>query len=417
VGRVPLRQDLRRRIAGATTDCVGLTKRLLEEQLERGWTSIGKNICEQCVTNSALKHVVTDNLDADKCEYCGRTGEAIAADTDYVMERIGASFETEYTEPVEELPYETAEGGYQGDWFDTWELYYRLGEDIGVDAFVEDMVNAYGDRGWCQRDYFISTVDEALLFSWDRFAELVKYDQRFLILGRNEDDEYHEPYEIAPAELLAKIGQLVVDSGLVRELAPSTPLYRVRPHPADAVYTTATELGTPPRDVAFSNRMSPAGIPHFYGAFETETAIAEVWPEPSEGKEAATIARFTNTTAFSVIDLVALPDIPSIFDEDRRHLRAPLRFLHDFAARIAEPVTAERSDREVVSYVPTQIVSEYFRTLFGHEQTPVHGILFRSSRHDGGTNCALFFSADKCLDAAPVDGVSALVLEDVELHS
>jgi hypothetical protein len=29
---------------------MGLTKRLLEEELERGWRSIGKNICEQCLT-------------------------------------------------------------------------------------------------------------------------------------------------------------------------------------------------------------------------------------------------------------------------------------------------------------------------------------------------------------------------------
>jgi hypothetical protein len=267
-------------------------KRLLEEQLERGWTSTGKDICEQCVTNPALKRVVADSLDADACDYCGRTGTGIAADTDHVMAHIGESFGTEYAEPVDELPYETREGGYQGDWFDTWELYFRLGEDIAVDAFVEDMVNAYGGRGWCQRDYFISTPDEALSFSWERFADLVKYDQRFLILDRDDRDEYYEPHEVEPAQMLAKIGQLVVDSGLVHELPAGTSFYRVRAHGADAAYTTAAELGTPPRDVAFSNRMSPAGIPHFYGALDADTALAEVWPEPAPGKEAATMVRF-----------------------------------------------------------------------------------------------------------------------------
>ena len=159
--------------------------------------------------------------------------------------------------------------------------------------------------------------------------------------------------------MLTKIGQLVVDSGLVRELSTGTSLYRVRPHPADIAYTTADELGTPPREAAFSNRMSPAGIPHFYGAFEPETAIAEVWPQPSAGKEAATVARFSNSAAFSVIDLAALPEIPSIFDDEQREVRAPLRFLHEFAGVISEPVTSERSDREVVAYVPTQILSRF----------------------------------------------------------
>ncbi len=67
-----------------------------------------------------------------------------------------------------------------------------------------------------------------------------------------------------------------------------------------------------------------------------------------------------------MIDLAALPEIPSIFDEARRHLRPPLRFLHEFSWRISAPVrTAARTEAEMVEYVPTQIVSEYFRTTFG----------------------------------------------------
>ncbi len=393
---------------------MGLAKRQMEEELERGWSSIGKDICTDCVTNPALKEIVEKNLEANECDYCGRTAdEPIAADTDHVMEQIGESFASEYADPIEELAYESREGGYQGDWFDTWELYFKVNEEIAVDGFIEDMVNAYGDRGWTQRDYFISTPDQALIFSWERFAELVKYDQRFLILGRR-DDEYYEPHEVEPAEMLTKIGALVVETGLVRELDAGTDVYRARPHAPNVSYTTAAELGTPPREAAFSNRMSPAGIPLFYGAFDAETVIAEVWPEPSAGKEAATIARFTTSAPLPVIDLAALPDVPSIFDGERRHLRAPLRFLHAFADSISEPVTSERSDRDVVAYVPTQVVSEYFRTLFGREQTPLRGMVFRSSRREGGTNCALFLGSEECVDAAPAEGDVALVLGDVE---
>ena len=67
-----------------------------------------------------------------------------------------------------------------------------------------------------------------------------------------------------------------------------------------------------------------------------------------------------------------------------------------------------------MEYVPTQIVSEYFRTLFGGEQTPVRGMLFRSSRHEGGTNCVLFVTADECIDESPPEGELRLVLETVE---
>jgi hypothetical protein len=47
---------------------------------------------------------------------------------------------------------------------------------------------------------------------------------------------------------------------------------------------------------------------------------------------------------------------PSLFDEQRRHLRAGLSFLHDFAADLAKPI--EKDGREHIEYVPTQIVTE-----------------------------------------------------------
>ncbi len=328
------------------------------------------------------------------------------------MEAIGEAFRSEFADPMEELPYESREGGYQGVLFDTWKLFFRIGEAIGVEEFVDDVITAFGACEWCRRDYFIATEDEALTFSWERFAELVKHHQRFLILGNHEKDD--EPHEVEPAEMLRSIGALVVEAGLIREIPPGTVIWRVRPHAAELEFTTAAELGTAPREVAFSNRMSPAGIPLFYGALDAETSRAEVWPEPEAGKEAATIASFANSETLPVVDLASIPSIPSIFDAKRRSLRARLRFLHAFADRISEPVTNERSDREVVEYVPTQIVSEYFRTLFGGEQTPVRGMLFRSSRHEGGTNCVLFMTADECIDESPPEGELRLVLETVE---
>lgn len=90
---------------------MSLTKRLLE----LGWTPIGKAICCECVANPALRVIVEENLAFDKCDYCGKTGEEIAADTDVVMEHIEESIETEWTDPANELPYETAEGGYQAE--------------------------------------------------------------------------------------------------------------------------------------------------------------------------------------------------------------------------------------------------------------------------------------------------------------
>jgi hypothetical protein len=376
---------------------------MLEEIWERGWESIGKSICLECLENAALKDLAAENLDHDECDYCGETGANIATDTDVVMTRIGVSFHTEYRDPVHELPYETAEGGYQGDWFDTYDLVYRLGEDIGTQEFVEDMVRAFGGQGWCQRDYFSVRPDEALSFSWERFAELVKYESRYLFLEHRDNDEYREHHEVEPADMLRKIGELVVEAGLVRELEVGTPIYRARDHGVGLAYDRAADLGTAPRGKAFANRMSVAGIPVFYGALDADTAVREAWAGPAPGHELVSVGHFANSTSLPVIDLASLPEIPSIFDEDLRHLRPPLRFLHEFSSRISAPVrTPAGTEIEMVEYVPTQIVSEYFRTGFARDygQT-VRGLLYKSAAHEGGICCALFVGREDCVDEGP----------------
>ncbi len=396
---------------------MGGAKRLMEEIWERGWTSIGTSICPECLDNPALKELAQEHLDSDRCDYCEREGENIAADTDVVMTRIGLSFHTEYRDPVHELPYETAEGGYQGEWFDTWDLLEQLGEDIGHERFVEDLVQAFSDSGWCQQDYFMLRADQALSFSWERFAEVVKYDTRYLIV-QHQGEEVSEPFEVAPADMLHTLGELVVETNLIRELDPGTVVYRARDHGLGVAYHNAADLGTAPREKAFDNRMSPAGIPLFYGATEADTAIREVWEGPSSGRELVSVGRFETSAPLAVIDLASLPPTPSIFDEDRRYMRPAFWFLHEFVRRISAPVrSAPGSQTERVEYVPTQIVSEYFRTTFAREWgQPVQGLLFRSAVREDGVCCALFLTRDDCYDdAAPDDGFG-LVYKDADVR-
>lgn len=392
---------------------------MLEEIWERGWESIEKSICPDCLHEPVLRDLAVDNLDDDRCDYCGREGANVATDTDVVMTRIGESFHSEYRDPVHELPHDSGEGGYQGDWFHTYELFDRLGEDIGCDEFVNDVIQAFGLHGWCERNYFSVRADRALSFSWERFADLVKYESRYLFLEQRDDDDYREQHEVEPADMLRKLGELIVETGLVRELKVGTPLYRARAHGVGVVYGGAVDLGTAPREAAFANRMSPAGIPLFYGAIDADTAVHEAWAGPTVGRERASVACFTNSAPLPVIDLASLPEIPSIFDEDLRHLRPPLWFLYEFSERISAPVrAAARTEAEMVEYVPTQIVSEYFRTTFARDYgSPVRGLLYKSAALDGGICCALFVSPDDCVDAAGVGLCQLLlVLEGVEVR-
>ena len=148
--------------------------------------------------------------------------------------------------------------------------------------------------------------------------------------------------------------------------------------------------------------MSAAGIPLFYGAFDGDTVVREIWAGPTAGKELVSVGRFANTAPLAVIDLAALPEIPSIFDEELRHLRPALWFLYEFSQHISAPVRAAApTEREGIEYVPTQIVSEYFRTTFGTDYgQPVSGLLYRSAAHGGGVCCALFVSRAAASTAA-----------------
>ena len=71
----------------------------------------------------------------------------------------------------------------------------------------------------------------------------------------------------------------------------------------------------------------------------------------------------------------------------------------------------------MVEYVPTQIVSEYFRTTFTRDWgRPVHGLLYQSAVSEGGVCCALFVARDDCHDDNLAAGPTGLVLEDAEVR-
>jgi len=75
----------------------------------------------------------------------GRRGEPHNPRGKSRPEHIGESFHTEYRDPVHELPYDS--GGYQSDWFHTDDLLHTLGENIGCDDFVEDVIQSFGMYG------------------------------------------------------------------------------------------------------------------------------------------------------------------------------------------------------------------------------------------------------------------------------
>jgi hypothetical protein len=386
---------------------VSLTKRQMEEDEERGWSSGGdKHVCAEHVEDEALVTLIAENASSRPCSYCGRED---GAPIDVLIERIGLS-----------LPYEWGnaddegvgwEGGYVGKTYDTYELLTEAGDPpLTHPELIADVVHALPQQMWAQRDFYRLRLDQRMRYGWEEFGKTVKHHRRYFFADHGGDTE--DPDYIAPGALLEAIGDALRSGGLVRAL-PDEPVYRVRPHDSREHPRTAAELGAPPAAlIDKSSRMSPAGIPLFYGALDPATATTEA-RDANPDAEAGTMGTFRVRRPARVVDLSTPPEVPSLYDPERRHLRPGLIFLRHFVGEISKPFV--RDDRIHIEYVPTQVVTEWLRTRFDQGPgEPLVGVLYSSSRSPGGVNVSLFIDNDGACDPGDERDSALLVLDGHE---
>lgn len=365
---------------------------------ERGYGESDKHICQECVSDPYLASWIFDNASATHCDFCGaHSNELIAASFEDFTGLIIAGLQFYWNEPVHEgISYNSAEGGWmapltetlavleQADISENWDVLVDLGEMIDCEA-------------WVPREFYRGTEREHLNWGWNAFKAYTKHHTRYFFQQETEDED---SYEIIPARMLDSIAHIISsklsDQGLITKICEKAEIIRIRV--GDAKYETAAELGSPPTEFARqSNRMSPAGIPMFYGAFDEETAVAEtVDPIEHKGKTLS-VATFRPTRELVVLNLATLPPVPSIFDSQSHNTIHALHFLHDFARDFSRPIA--RDGQVHIEYVPTQIVTEYFRRVFrtgkGHQ---IDGIVYASSKSAGAKAVVLFCENNQCAE-------------------
>ena len=99
------------------------------------------------------------------------------------------------------LPYETAEGGYQGPTFMTYEVLDELRLDFPKDRH-DGLRNAVEggleNHLWSEAEPFAFSPDQQLQFSWEKFCRVTKHERRYFFLQeqrrtpRHNDDELVE---------------------------------------------------------------------------------------------------------------------------------------------------------------------------------------------------------------------------------
>ena len=75
----------------------------------------GGNVCGECIDDHVLADLISQNASMTSCSYCHRQNDRpFTAPLNYVVKAMAELIREEWVDPANELPFESAEGGYQG---------------------------------------------------------------------------------------------------------------------------------------------------------------------------------------------------------------------------------------------------------------------------------------------------------------
>lgn len=312
----------------------------------------------------------------------------------FVLDGVGF----DWNEPTSEgIGYISREGGWQAPLSETWEVLGGLEISESQDV-LDALADAIDNEAWVERDFYWGSDSQRLTWGWQSFKDYTKHHTRFFFLHRRDDG--YDDGELTPGELLDRLAKIIrsklAGQGVIRTIGTAESLIRLRID--DVPHHSAEAIGTPPAEFATqSNRMSPAGIPMFYGAFDYKTAHAETYDPQHHVGKVISIGTFQPVRPLVILDLANLPPMPSVFDPSGRPLIHSLRFLNAFAKDISSPIA--RDGKEHIEYVPTQIVTEYFRRVFRlDDDIQLDGLAYRSSKNQGGVAFVLFCENHQSID-------------------
>ncbi len=397
---------------------MGWAKRHMEEVEAQGFDcSVDKYVCKECIGNYVIKDYIGENADEFHCDYCGKESEdeALSVHLEGVLRIILNGIRTEWEDPNNCVGWNSREGGWLGvTVYDKREVIEEYWDDLDIENedLIEDIIDSMNEQEWCERDPYGLRPYEYDFYTWELFCKQIKHETRYVFFKANKDYRDSDSYYKQPFEILETIGRFINELGLIKSDDLKYQFYRGRTHEKPEGYFNVKDLAAPPVEYAkYPNRMSPAGIPMFYGALDKKTAIEEIRDE----RKYISVGIFENASKLNLIDLCSLPSVPSVFDEENRYLRNIIFFLRSFIEDLSKPI--EKDGREHIEYVPTQVVTEYFRHVFCSEEgNKIDGILYPSSKVKGGVCCVLFFgNDDSTQDMSESDKALSLNTKSIEM--
>ena len=356
----------------------------------------GPFVCTDCINEPGIQDFIEQNKVELKCSFCDEESSS-AALLDNVAEHMKESLKYEYDDALEWFFYDREEGGYIGK---TWDSFDLLVEEIELDLpndidgrLLLEIIDRLPGITWCEADPHDVPDRERVRYDWAWFSEVVMYRRRFFF-ENFQDGIYGD--RTSPGKFLEKTLKSAENLELFLSVPADTPLFRARHQKQDEKFTTTEELGPPPRELANqSNRMSPPGIPMFYGCDHAETALRET----AKGPGRFAVARFKTLRPSVILDLTRIPPVSSLFEVISETLdfrpREVLTFLNHVRDEISTPV--RRNDRSHIDYIPTQVVTEFVRSKLIGLDIPVDGIKYWSAVHPGHASYVIFATQEDLL--------------------
>jgi hypothetical protein len=312
-----------------------------------------------------------------------------------LLEFLVECIELEYAEPhTDFIPYDKEEYAFLDQGESLSYILYDQGVSCSNQALLDLLDDLSGPARYASHYSFIPSYSEHLSEKWIEFTEKVsKYDPLEILKWSSQKIE--REFE------LASIVRYAINEKIVSFVKKNINLYRIRPMESQ-FELTAPSLGTPPKTYQ-PTRFFPAGSPAFYAAFDLKTALIETY-NPDVLSYA--VGRWKSRNDVKVVNLAAIPKVPSLFDNSQNRYRDQIRFMNEFASEISKPVlTGDASN-----YVATQL---FFRVLVGTWES-IHGLVYWSSKYRRSKCCVLMHQNNQCIErrAKAFHSLPVLVLHE-----
>lgn len=346
-------------------------------------------VCYECIGNAYLKQYIKKHGSVDTCSYCKRKRTSLQMSSFLPVIMDGIAFS--YCRAVDELPCD--EGQYVGRQYTNYQLIFEeLYDEIAAndEQILDDIVNAMEDETWCDIAPFMDKEEDDAYHTWTSFCKMIREQVRYVFFKAVSDDTNREN----PTIILDMIDRYCQKVNLIRRIDKNIKLFRCRNHDTPTWLTSEKDFAPPPIECASSGRMNAAGISLLYLTLDVQTALCET---DRPDRDYASVASYRLKDPMYVLDLskISTMDIPSIFDIDNRQKRPAILFLKKFADSISTP----RSNNDIgIDYVPTQIVTEFFRYVKPKDRHRYDGIMYNSTQNPGGKCLALFLTREEVLN-------------------